>query len=68
MGFFKREQTTAVTDELDYDKLSQCLTHCDFSKQIEVDIPPTSRIYPVVEILNRVIAERQASAAASLTE
>lgn len=68
MAFFKREYTTATTDELDYNKLYQCLTHCDFSKQIEVDIQPTSRIYPVVEILNRVIAERQTSASDSLTE
>jgi len=68
MAFFKRENTTAVTDELDYNKLYQCLNHCDFSKRIEVDIQPTSRIYPVVEILNRVIAERQTSASASLTE
>ena len=68
MAFFKREHTTAVTDELDYNKLYQCLTHCNFSKRIEVDIQPTSRIYPVVEILNRVIAERQTSASASLTE
>jgi len=68
LAFFKRESTTAVTDELDYNKLYQCLTHCDFTKRIEVDIPPTSHIYPVVEILNRVIDERQTSASVSLTE
>ena len=68
MAFFKREYTTATTDELDYNMLYQCLTHCDFSKQIEVDIQSTSRIYPVVEILNRVIAERQTSASDSLME
>ena len=68
MAFFKREHTATITDELDYNKLYQCLTHCDFSKRIEVDIEPTSRIYPVVEILNRVITERQTSASASLTE
>lgn len=70
MVFFRRKHTTtnSVTDESDYNKLYQCLTQCDFSKQIEVDIQPTSPIYPVVEILNRVIAERQTSASASLTE
>lgn len=68
MAFFKREHTSAVTDELDYNKLYQCLTHCDFSKRIEVDIQPTSRIYTVVEVLNRVIAERQTSESACLTE
>jgi len=69
MAFFKRDHTTArVSDQLDYDKLYQCLTHCDFSKHIEVDIHPTSGLYPVVEILNRVIDERQASASASLAE
>ena len=68
MSFFKREHITAATDESDYNKLYQCLTHCDFSKQIEVDIHPTSGLYPLVEILNRVIVERQTSASASLTE
>jgi len=68
MAFFKREHITAATDESDYNKLYQCLTHCDFSKQIEVDIPPASGLYPLVEILNRVIVERQTSASASLTE
>ncbi|SPF54989.1 Methyl-accepting chemotaxis protein [Candidatus Desulfosporosinus infrequens] len=68
MAFFKREQATAVSDEADYNKVYQCLLQCDFSKQIDVDIQPTSRIYPVVEILNRIIAERQTSASTSLAE
>jgi len=38
LEFFKWEQTTADTYEMDYNKLYQCLTHCDFSKRIEADI------------------------------
>lgn len=70
MAFFKKDRTTKVVDEfeLDCSKLYECLIHCDFSQRIEVDIEPTSRIFPVVEILNRVIDERQNSASASLTE
>jgi len=70
MAFFKKDRTTKVVDEfeLDCSKLYECLTHCDFSRRIEVDIEPTSRIFPVVEILNRVIDERQTSTSASLTE
>lgn len=66
MVFFKRQQSTEVTDELDYHKLYECLTRCDFSKPIDVDIQKTSRFYPVVEILNRVITERQSSASDNL--
>lgn len=68
MEFFKRKQNTAVTYELDYNKLYQCLTYCDFSKRIEVDIHVTSPIYPVVELLNRIIAERQTTASDNLSK
>lgn len=67
MAFFTQKKTV-VTVESDYNKLYQCLTNCDFSKTITVDIQPSSRIYPVVEILNRTIAERQTAASTSLTE
>ena len=70
MAFFKREQGAAFTftDEQDYNKLYECLTNFDFSKRIEVDIQPTSRMYPAVEILNRIISERQISATVILSE
>lgn len=75
MSFFKKEtsQTPEETsqtleDTSDYAKLYQCLTQCDFSKRIEVDIPPSSSLYPVVQLLNRVISERQTSALASLMD
>jgi len=67
MAFFTQKKTV-VTDKSDYNKLYQCIAHCDFSKQIDLDIQPTSHVYPVVEILNRTIAERQSSASLSLTE
>lgn len=70
MAFFTRVNSTKIEDEFESDcnKLYQCLTHCDFSKRIEVDIPTTSRIFPVIEIMNRVIDERQASASSNLTD
>lgn len=68
MSFFKKETTQTLLDTSDYTKLYQCLIHCDFSKRIEVDINPSSSLYPFVELLNRVISEQQASASASLAD
>ncbi len=68
MIFFNKKQNVSASDELDCNKLYQCMTQCDFTKQINIDIQPSSSIYPVVEVINRVIAERQTSASASLTE
>lgn len=65
---FKRENTSVTLVEPDCEKLYQCLRHCDFTKKIEVDILPSSPLYPMIEILNRVISERQAAASATLAD
>ncbi|WP_206811187.1 methyl-accepting chemotaxis protein [Paradesulfitobacterium ferrireducens] len=68
MPFFRRETAPSSADQSDYNKLYQCLTQCDFTKPIKVDIPSSSPLYSAVEILNRVISERQASALATLAD
>ncbi len=68
MPFFKRETTQNLTDSSDYNKLYQSLPERDFTQPIQVDIPSSSPLYSLVEILNRVIRERQASASATLAD
>ncbi|WP_075363472.1 methyl-accepting chemotaxis protein [Desulfosporosinus metallidurans] len=66
MTFFKRDTSPSLPDNSDCEKMYQCLTQCDFTKPIEIDIAPSSPLYPMVEILNRVISERQVAASATL--
>lgn len=68
MSFFRREKTNVSFEHHDYEKLYECLAHCDLTKNIEVDILPSSPIFSVVENLNRVISERQATASATLSD
>jgi methyl-accepting chemotaxis protein len=57
-----------VKESPDYKKLYECLSHCDFKKTIKVDISSSSPLYPLVEILNRVITERQNTISSSLAD
>jgi Methyl-accepting chemotaxis protein len=68
MAFFKRETAPIVFDNSDCDKMYQYLTQCDFTKPLEVDIPSSSPFYPIVEVLNRAIAEQQAASSSTLEE
>ncbi|WP_041276608.1 methyl-accepting chemotaxis protein [Desulfosporosinus acidiphilus] len=69
MGLFKRENEQIIQDHnLDCEKMYKALTQSNFIEPLEVDIAPSSSLYPVVEILNQVIAERQASSSASLSD
>lgn len=68
MLFFKRKKPTTSIVHPDYEKLSRLLAHCDLIKKIEIDISPSSPLYAVVENLNHVISERQASASSTLSD
>ncbi|MDP4160748.1 MAG: chemotaxis protein, partial [Bacillota bacterium] len=68
MSFFKRETTSNLFDSSDCEKLYQCLVQSNFTKPLEVDILSSSPLYPIVEILNRVISERKAAASTTLGE
>lgn len=66
MGFFKRDNAQTLPQNSDCEKMYQSLTQCDFTEPLVVDLNPSSPLYPVAEILNRVIAEKQSAASASL--
>ncbi|AHF06347.1 methyl-accepting chemotaxis protein [Desulfitobacterium metallireducens] len=68
MSLFNRSVNPASIPEesSDYHKLYECLSHCNFTELIKTDISASSPLYPVVEILNRVISERQDAASSSL--
>lgn len=69
MSFFKRELAVASSvDNSDCRKLYQCLEQCDFTKPIKVDISPDSSLYPIVDIINRIITQRQAEASGNLAD
>lgn len=70
MSLFNRGGSPVSTpdEQSDYNKLYQCLKDCDFSKPIKTDISSSSPIYPVIEILNQVINERQNTLSASLAD
>jgi methyl-accepting chemotaxis protein len=68
MAFFKHQNAQSILQTNDCEKIYECLTHCDFTKPIEVDIPSSSPLYPVIEVLNRVISEKQLAASASLND
>ncbi|AET67134.1 methyl-accepting chemotaxis protein [Desulfosporosinus orientis DSM 765] len=69
--FFKRQTTNSLlqgNENSDYEKFYQCLKDCNFSHKIDLDIPSSSPLFPVVEIMNRIISERQAEAKQGLQE
>lgn len=70
MSLFSRGVTPVANsnESSDYHKLYECINHCDFKKPIKVDISASSPLYPVVEILNRVITDRQNAASSSLAD
>ena len=66
MGVFKRADSTKNVGNSDFEKLYQLLQGCDFKKPLKTDLDPSSTLYPIVEILNKVISERQAAATSCL--
>ncbi|KGK91146.1 chemotaxis protein [Desulfosporosinus sp. HMP52] len=54
--------------EKDYEKFYQSLREYDFNGKLNVDIHSSSPIHPIVEIINRVMAERQGAIKLSLEE
>ncbi|KLU64980.1 methyl-accepting chemotaxis protein 2 [Desulfosporosinus acididurans] len=68
MGLFKGKSSEILTPNSDCEKMYKALSQSDFTRSLEVDIETSSPLYPVVEILNRVIAERQEASSASLKD
>lgn len=69
MAFFKRELATiSSVDSSECSKLYGALSQCDLTKPIKVDISRESALYPIVEIINQAITEKQAEASGNLVD
>ncbi|MDQ7096155.1 methyl-accepting chemotaxis protein [Desulfosporosinus sp. PR] len=68
MGLFKNENAQVPLQNSECEKMYHSLTEADFTRPLEVDLAPASPLLPIVESLNRVIAESQATVATSLGE
>lgn len=55
--FFKQKENVYLEKHAEYDKLGQYLNSCDFTKQIELDIPIPESFKYLVEFCNQVIVK-----------